>query len=315
MANHPPVSIIIPCWNAEQYVSEAIESALGQTYPNAEVIVIDDGSTDNSLDIIRSFASRVRWATGPNRGGSAARNRGLALAQGEFIQFLDADDLLYPDKLAKQVPLSLARGPGVACICDWEVLVAANAHSRKRQSLNYCGEDPVLYCLRSQLPTPSPLHWKDSLQAIGGFDESLPCSQERDLHLRLACSGVKFVYRPEVLYQVRRRQNSVSADYGTILRQHGNIFFRAFQALQKQGDLSDARARAFAETLARDARRCLSGGDIDTAKHYFELAEFMHRDGALQAFGWWTLRATARLFGMASAERLCQLALRLGIRP
>jgi glycosyltransferase involved in cell wall biosynthesis len=66
--NNPLVSIIIPCYNAEEYVSEAIESALRQTYSNKEVIVIDDGSTDGSLDVIRSFGSRVRWETGPNSG-------------------------------------------------------------------------------------------------------------------------------------------------------------------------------------------------------------------------------------------------------
>ena len=81
--NDPLVSIIIPCYNAEKYVGEAIESALAQTYPNKEVIVIDDGSTDGSLQVIKSFGHRIRWETGPNRGGSAARNRGIELARGE----------------------------------------------------------------------------------------------------------------------------------------------------------------------------------------------------------------------------------------
>ncbi|MBK8909688.1 MAG: glycosyltransferase [Rhodospirillales bacterium] len=92
----PLVSIIIPCWNAEAFVGEAIDSALAQTYRNAEVIVIDDGSTDGSLEVIKSYGDRIRWETGPNRGAPAARNRGLALAAGAYVLFLDADDLLLP---------------------------------------------------------------------------------------------------------------------------------------------------------------------------------------------------------------------------
>ncbi|MGN6552937.1 MAG: glycosyltransferase [Verrucomicrobiota bacterium] len=106
---HPLVSIIIPCYNAEKWVAEAIQSALDQTWPNKEVIVIDDGSTDGSLALIKSFGERIRWETGPNRGGCAARNRGLRLAQGEWIQYLDADDLLHPKKIAVQMPFVSGR--------------------------------------------------------------------------------------------------------------------------------------------------------------------------------------------------------------
>ncbi|MEZ6146240.1 MAG: glycosyltransferase [Planctomycetaceae bacterium] len=114
--NEPLVSIIIPCYNAAEFVAEAIESAAGQTYGNVEVIVIDDGSTDESVDVLRSFGDRIRWETGPNRGACAARNRGLELAQGEIVQFLDSDDLLHPGKLDIQVPLLSIR-QNTLCYC------------------------------------------------------------------------------------------------------------------------------------------------------------------------------------------------------
>lgn len=98
-ASAPSASIIIPCYNSEGFIAQAIESALDQNYPNVEVIVVDDGSTDGSLQVIERFKERVCYATGPNRGPSAARNRGLQLANGEWIQFLDADDVLHPEKL------------------------------------------------------------------------------------------------------------------------------------------------------------------------------------------------------------------------
>jgi glycosyltransferase involved in cell wall biosynthesis len=102
--SEPLVSIVIPCYNAQRWVGAAIESALRQTYRRIEVIVVDDGSSDRSLDIIKQFAPGITWVSTANRGPSAARNAGLRIAKGEWIQFLDADDLLHPEK----VRLSLA---------------------------------------------------------------------------------------------------------------------------------------------------------------------------------------------------------------
>src|SRR6266404_2541964 len=97
------VSILIPCFNAERWIAQAIESALAQTYIDKEVVVVDDGSTDRSLEIIKSFGDRIRWENGPNRGANVARNRLLELARGEWLQHLDADDYILPDKVEKQM--------------------------------------------------------------------------------------------------------------------------------------------------------------------------------------------------------------------
>jgi len=100
----PSVSILVPCYNASPWLAAAISSALGQNWPAVEVIVVDDGSTDDSLSIARSFAGRgVRVLQQPNRGAAAARNLALTAATGDFIQYLDADDLLAPDKIAAQL--------------------------------------------------------------------------------------------------------------------------------------------------------------------------------------------------------------------
>ena len=97
------ISILIPCFKAERWIAQAIESALAQTWPEKEVIVVDDGSTDGSLEVIKSFGDRIRWETGPNRGGNAARNRLLELARGEWLQYLDADDYLLSNKVTEQM--------------------------------------------------------------------------------------------------------------------------------------------------------------------------------------------------------------------
>src|SRR5258708_3350067 len=104
----PLVSILIPCYNAEGWIAQAIESALQQTWPEKEIIVVDDGSTDNSLAIIRQFDPNIHWESRPNLGGNAARNRLLELARGEWLQYLDADDYLLPEKVSRQVQFVLS---------------------------------------------------------------------------------------------------------------------------------------------------------------------------------------------------------------
>ena len=108
--SNPIVSVIIPCYNADNWIAEAIDSCLQQTYAPLEIIIIDDGSTDDSVRIIRHYAAQfpeiISYETGTNRGGCAARNRGLALSKGEYVLFLDADDFLEPETFAGQVEIA-----------------------------------------------------------------------------------------------------------------------------------------------------------------------------------------------------------------
>lgn len=186
------VSIIIPCFNAERYVGEAIQSALDQTYPHCEIIVIDDGSTDGSLEIIKRFSGKIHWETGANRGGAAARNTGLRLASGEYIQFLDADDLLEPECVEAKVRESLKFADTPICVCSpvgYHESSGANTDLARLAlrghvwwTTNFSWETIIL---RGSPQTAAPLHRKKTLLEIGGFDEDLPCAQELALHLAL----------------------------------------------------------------------------------------------------------------------------------
>ena len=114
------VSIIIPCRNAGPWLAAALDSALAQTWPHTEIIVVDDGSTDDSPAIARAYASRgVQTVGQEGRGASAARNHGLRRARGEFVQFLDADDLLSPEKIAAQMALLQTRPAETVASCAW----------------------------------------------------------------------------------------------------------------------------------------------------------------------------------------------------
>jgi len=305
----PIVSVVVPCYNAQEYVGEAIESALAQTYGNTEVIVVDDGSTDASVEVLRGFDGRIRWETGPNRGACAARNRGIELARGRFVQFLDADDLLHPEKLERQVAeIERTEADLVCCLGECEGGRHPMDPMYKRR---YDGGDPVLFVLGGVLPTAAPLHRRANLVAVGGFRADLPCAQERDLHLRLACAGLRFHQLPEVLFTVRRTDGSLSSDSVKVLDQHAKILWPAYRTLQERGELTDARARAFAGLLASDARAYLRHGHADRAAAYFADARRMHPDGGLSAAYRGPTRWLLRALGPALTERLVGLKRRL----
>jgi glycosyltransferase involved in cell wall biosynthesis len=116
----PLVSIIVPCYNAGRWVAATLDSALAQTWSPCEIIAIDDGSRDDSLTIARTYETRgVRVLAQPNRGASAARNLGLQHARGDFIQYLDADDLMAPDKLSRQLAALATKPAGTVASATW----------------------------------------------------------------------------------------------------------------------------------------------------------------------------------------------------
>lgn len=294
----PLASIIIPCWNGEHIVAQAIDSALAQTYRHVEVIVIDDGSTDGTPNVLRSFGDRIRWESTPNRGACAARNRGAELAAGDFLQFLDADDLLFPRKIERSV--EAATETDSMPICGWETTIEGGPpHLSLPETLH---RDPLDYALTTQIPTPSPLHRRQWFWQVGGFMVGLPCSQERDLHIRLIASGLKITPIAEPLVHVRKRAGSVSSDFHRVLLQHEGVFLRARDILQRRGALSDARRAALARAFVRDARLLVRRNDYAAALRYAARARAMHSQGGLDAFTRRHSRALAQIIGPVFAE-------------
>lgn len=204
----PLVSIIIPCYNAEKYVAEAIQSALDQTYSNKEVIVIDDGSTDGSLEIIKSFGDEIHWETGPNQGGNRARNRGLELSSGEWIKFLDADDILLQESIENQIcfGITLKQGSipyGKVLSLETRKIISNHVILSHDDS----SDDAIRNLYMHNILTSCPLHKKSLLMEVGGFDENLRRDQEWNLHLRMAIHGIKFVYQNTNCYFYRNHKS------------------------------------------------------------------------------------------------------------
>ncbi|NET72233.1 MAG: glycosyltransferase [Sphaerospermopsis sp. SIO1G2] len=195
----PKVSILIPCYNAEKWIKQAIESALNQEYSNKEVIVIDDGSTDNSLELITSFGNQINWKSQPNQGGNFTRNCLLELSTGEWIQYLDADDYLLPNKILDQVnhirkfkqdtqQLSLIYSP----------VIVEYVHNEQSSQVFYPiqdGSDPWVLLARWMLPQTGASLWRKSdILEVGGWKENQTSCQEHELYLRLLQAGKVFSF-------------------------------------------------------------------------------------------------------------------------
>lgn len=208
-SGEPFVSIIIPCYNAEAYIAEAIESALAQTYPHCEVLVVNDGSNDASGKVIEGYLGRIRYLQTANRGACHARNVGLKAANGDRIQWLDADDVLRPNCVENK--LSLGNDRRKIPICD----VLAMPGGRLAACWNKPRYDFLTALAFGSPPTPGPLHYRTDLAAIGGFREDLPCAQEFDLHLRLlAHNQCEFVSTGQVGVDIRTHEASLSKRAG-----------------------------------------------------------------------------------------------------
>ncbi len=243
------VSVIIPCFNAQRWLSEAINSCLEQSYPNLEIIVIDDGSTDNSLQIIKSYQSKIRWESSINRGGNYARNRGFALSNGEYIQFLDADDYLLPEKIEKQVRC-LEKTGGDAVYSDWRYQTHLPNGQSYLEEINICGpKKDFLESLLSNegwVPIVGLLFTRAAVNIAGGWDESLKAAQDRDFLMSLAINGGRFVYQSgcDSLYRSYGKVTVSTSSKERWLNSHSLVMEKAANKLSSISKLSEKYRQA-----------------------------------------------------------------------
>jgi glycosyltransferase involved in cell wall biosynthesis len=194
------ISVIMPCFNAEAFLSISIKSALDQTFKNIELIVINDGSTDNSLQILNGLNdTRLKIINQLNRGVCAARNRGLAEATGNYIAFLDADDTWRPDCLEKLHSELRSRSDAVLAYCGWQNVGLPGGRGEPYVPPDYEDESKLEYLLRG---CPWPIHAalmrRSAIESAGCFDERLSNAEDYKLWLQIA-SLSKIVRVPEVL--------------------------------------------------------------------------------------------------------------------
>ena len=191
------VSVITPCYNGSATLPETIASVAGQTYPDIEHIVVDDGSTDATWEVVVQHRDRVNGLRLPeNRGGAFARNRGVALARGEYLVFLDADDLMGPEAVAALVEAVRDR-PGTVGYCGWrrwrEVRGQWQANPAEIPPLQP-DQDPLRGWLEGVWVPPCAILWRrDSYEVTGGWDERLTLNDDGDLMMRALARGMRLV--------------------------------------------------------------------------------------------------------------------------
>lgn len=184
----PRVSVIIPTYNSAAMVQEAIGSVLAQTYADLEVVVMDDGSTDDTESVVRRFGDRVRYFKQENQGVSAARNAGINKSLGDYVAFLDSDDLWLPEKLSAQIPL-LEADPTLGLVyCDWSVVsreaLLQSSYLKDLPAASGYVFDELIQS--GFILTSGVVLRRGCLDDVGAFDKSLAIAQDYDLWLRIS---------------------------------------------------------------------------------------------------------------------------------
>ena len=210
MSTSPLVSILIPAFNAQEWIGDAIRSALNQTWRRKEIIVVDDGSRDNTLRVARQFTSAGVWVfTQENRGASSARNRAFSLCQGDYIQWLDADDLLAPDKVTEQMSVAQALANRRVLLSGaWGKFIYQVGQATFSPTSLWNNLTPIEYLLRKLgegafMQTCSWLVSRELCEAAGPWDTRLLSDDDGEYFCRvaLASEGVRFVPTAKSFYR------------------------------------------------------------------------------------------------------------------
>jgi glycosyltransferase involved in cell wall biosynthesis len=244
------VSAVIPVHNGEAFIEAAIESALSQTTPVLECIVVDDGSTDATSDVVRGFGDAVTYVSQPRSGVSAARNRGTREARGDFVAFLDHDDVWLPEKLERQLALLLEpdNASAIMALCAVRMVDASGIclgirrlHARGEliQGMFLFDGTEIVSCSSTGLLRREPLI------AAGGFDETLSTSADWDLLLRLLLASA-VVYVDEALALYRVHAANMSRSVGATERDMRYAFAKAFADPRLPSTVRGARRKAYA---------------------------------------------------------------------
>jgi glycosyltransferase involved in cell wall biosynthesis len=218
--NAPLVSCIVPVFNGQRYLAEALDSVLRQTHRPLDVVVVNDGSSDRTREVIAAYGARVRCVEQPHAGLAAARNRGIAAAAGDLIAFLDADDLWLPEKIARQVDRLRARAEAEANVTYIQNFWADEDGSRTDPLAGPSLEPLPGYC------SPAMLARREVFARVGPYDPALRTGACRDWFIRARERRVVFDVLDEVL--VRRRLHAMNMsrerqkreDYTQLVKRH-----------------------------------------------------------------------------------------------
>jgi len=314
----PLVSVLIPCFNAEPFVTDAVCSALSQSHQPLEVICVDDGSTDATVEVLRRFGDRIKLIEGKHRGACAARNQALSASRGEYIQFLDADDMLLPDKIARQLP-PLLEGTADMVISSGHLLSEQGQLLPPQYALpDPAGVDPLVYTVayaNRGLTTEGVLHRRSLLEAIRGFQEHLTRYQDCDLHIRLGAHGARIHKVTGLLYKHRDHSGPRITSFRDKWDDFLQVILDLVETLEsgEAYTMNETRRSALAAKIYTEARQVYrksrGSSSRQAAVAAFARARALSADCMFSQPLWY--RSAARALGPAYTEMLYKAALRI----
>ena len=278
------VSVIIPAYNQGHYLGEAVQSVLNQSYQDFELIIIDDGSTDNTRQVAKSFSdARIRYIYQENSGLSAARNTGIRHATGSLITFLDSDDLFLAEKLTLLVaalenkPDDVAEATSIGFVAAQAILIDANSH--RLDKILGPPDDNLQLLFGNPLHVGSVLVRRCWLDKVGPFDESLRACEDWDMWLRLAKAGCRmgWVARPVSLYRIHGQQMTRQAK--RMRKAMLTVLDKTFNYPDLPESWLAMRDRAYAAAYMKAAARAYYTTALASAKR--DLAQAVYLDPSL----------------------------------
>ncbi len=266
------VSVILPTYNRRGFLQQAVDSVLTQTCPANEVIVVDDGSTDGTADLLATYGNRLKVIRQPNRGVSAARNAGIRHAQGEFIALLDSDDYWLPEKLAAQLAFFNTHPDAVICQTEETWIRNGRRVNPKKRHQKFSGmifEKTLPLCLIS----PSAVMIRSALfDEVGLFDESLPACEDYDLWLRISWKYPVYLIETPLIVKRGGHDDQLSA-----MPELDKYRIQALIKILNQDCLSLPQHRAAMDMLRQKCRiyaiGCRKRGRIQEAETYMNLPD------------------------------------------
>lgn len=315
------VSVIIPTYNRAHYVADALNSVQAQNRRPLEVVVVDDGSTDNTTAVVQTWIDeqadsglRMILVEQSNAGAPAARNHGLRVSTGNWIKFLDSDDVLHPSCIERQMEASRS-------LADHEI-VFGDLGRMDVSGENKCVEvtdppsadtDMFAYLLDHVLVTPMPLHRRSLLEQVDGFREDIDKGQEYDLHLRLAIAGIRFVHEPGVAYYKRSEDTTpstetISKSNSPLRNPEAHIFIQDNRHLLAQEYYNGDLPLHIQTTIARGywvvGRQLTRAGYTERARYCFSRSQDLATEATDHIVGPRPYQWATRSIGPVAAERM-----------
>ena len=258
--NKPLVSVIIPNYNYGRYLPETIDSVLAQTYPNIEIIVVDDGSTDDSVEVLKSYGDKIKWFEQTNQGVAKARNRAFAESAGDFIAFLDSDDVWMPRKLEEQLKM-FDNGEIGLVHCGYSDFDGKNTLCEYLQGLSGRVADEMLLYKRPVIlgNGSGAVITRKAFEKVGGFDSSVVPAEDWEFFYQVA-RRYKVAFVPEILLEYRKHETNAHLNVGRMEKALLNAYKKIFS--EDEANLKPIK------------RRCYSRIHIILAGSYYQMGNY-----------------------------------------